>query len=94
MVNKEDGAVRRACGDSDRSVSRGSGKRVLSNEVAGGEERNRILLAVGLNDGDSYPPALEIENGISRVTLGKQGAFWIAVNYCSARPGIAHKRTL
>src|ERR1035437_7251231 len=75
---------RRDCSDSGRSVSSRSGKRILSNKVAGGKQRNRRFLAVLGNDSDFQPSALEIENRIGRVPLGEKGVFWIAVDNCSA----------
>jgi len=73
------------CSYSDRSVSSVSGKRILSDEVAGGKQCNCGFLATRRDDSDFQPPALEIENRIGRVALREQGAFGIAVDNPSAR---------
>ena len=52
-----------------------AGQRLLSNELPGGDQRDRALLAFGRNDGEFCAAGAEIEDGNSRISLRKEDLF-------------------
>jgi len=52
-------------------------ERLLSNEVASREKRDRGFFAVFRNDGDFCATFLKIENRVGGISLQKEGMLWL-----------------
>src|ERR1039458_8797929 len=61
-----------------------AGQRLLSNEIPGGEKRDRGLPAFRRNDGESCAARLKIKDGVSRTSLRKEDLLGPQVDECSA----------
>jgi hypothetical protein len=61
------------CSGRRQSKPNCSSNRFLSNEVAGGEKRDRSLFTAPCNDSESCAALPKVENGISWISLRKEG---------------------
>ena len=59
-------------------------ERLLSNEVRGGQKGDGGLLAIRRNDRQFCSASLEIEDSVSRVSLGEEGLFRLKLNDSSS----------
>ena len=67
------------------------GEALLTDEVAGGQERDGCFLAVVGDDSELCPAALEIEDGVCPVALGKEGLRWFQIDDSSTEARVRKK---
>lgn len=71
--------------------SRNGGKRFLSDEVAGREERDCGLFAVLRDDGEFSPACLEVKDGVGLISLGEKSFFWLQFDDFPSKAGVGKK---
>src|ERR1700733_8971403 len=63
-------------------------ERLLSNEVACGEQCDRGFLTVFRNDCDFCAPFLKIEDGVSRTSLREESPLWFQLDDSSPQSSV------
>jgi len=66
-------------------------QRFLSDKITSGQKGDCGFFAPLRDNGDSCTASLQIEHGVSRVSLAEKCLLWFQLNHGSAEPGVCKK---